>query len=392
MNQKAVCPFHLEAYPRLVLKEALHEVRTGRTLQVWRDENGVLVGACRVAETDPQRLRVSAMLRALPYIQHSTTHDEIVTNTKFRESGVVDVLTTCRSCGLEVRVVVLRNGTWLCRSCQRLSYRSALLSKTVGESERLAKIQRKLIDGRPKGMRKAAFLKLQEERLWLEFMLDDRRPVAPEHQRRHLTCQWQAEPPPLDLPEPSGTQESSADILEVVGRPLFAGPTLKSRVEQMILGELKTAYAKLLAEHGRVTELRLRRGFRDMTVGPLAKLSQESDMEVSADRNGVLVASEMMTFDGEGGAFYTGLAVPPIFRVPLGKLEDGELTVAVRFSRNNATLAAIELASEVALVRACLASLEQARQQVHDQFSSWVKLIVKEQWSKLKPPRRRRRT
>jgi hypothetical protein len=146
-------PFHVEAYPRLNLKAALTEVQRGHGHVFWRDQEGRFVGMGRVTLTAPDQMTVDLQLRGLPYLSHDHFHDVITFERITRNTGKVDVLTICRGCQQNREDIFFRKGTWLCRTCQELGYRSTILSTTVRESEKLAQIAALLFTGRPRKMR-----------------------------------------------------------------------------------------------------------------------------------------------------------------------------------------------------------------------------------------------
>ena len=378
-------PFHVEAYPRLDPRVARKAIRDGRNCLLWRDQDGHLVGMARVSLAGRQ-MRVEAWFRGL---FHASTGRSVATLT-VHVSGE-DALVTCPCCGQRRRALVFAQGSWQCRTCHQLVYRSSIVTARVRDAERLAELDRYLADGRPRYLRHDLYEQVRKERYWLRYVQEGRVRVAPSHQRLVLSAGWMAEPAPITVSDDqmAAMPDEDPDVLELVGESLFAGETLLRRVEDAVRVQVEPTYRVLWVGPAKPSALQVRRDLPEIAIGELPVLAAPADITIVDPAAEILEARMALPFAGDPALFGTGLPASSELPRPIGVIAGNQLMLAVRFSPANAVFVAALLHAELDRVRACLTEQGRAVDAVQDGTPVLVKRVVAEEWPRLRGLRRK---
>lgn len=383
-------PFHVEAFPVLDLQRARKQAQLGQGSIAWRDQYGELVGVGSVDFVAPDRVRVEVQFRGLEYMPGHRTASEIACTIVVRPEHV-DVLTSCLGCAKMVRKLVYKDAIWRCMACQRLAYRSTIISASVARTEELARLDLELVGGRPRFMNRAVYEKKQARQAWLAQMLGDARPEAPAHQAWLLHASWNTPPPVLlaasTKPRSSKGAWVNFDGLELLGEPLFKGGSLDATVERVVRGDVLRLYVQAEKKGSWERALKIRRKFTGLNVPQVPVLDDAARWEVDPYGAARLQAQVVIPFAGAASMFTSGLSTPPPEGFPLGRVEGQQLILSATYDDRGEPFVSELLRFELELIQRCL---EQLRRDADDAVSTFpvrLKRIVDEVWPA--PPRRK---
>jgi hypothetical protein len=383
-------PFHVEAFPVLDLQKARKQAQLGQESIAWRNQHGELVGIGSVDFVAPDRVWVEVQFRKLEYIPGHRTASDIACTIVVRPEHV-DVLTSCSGCTKMVRKLVYKDAIWRCMACQRLAYRSTILTASVARAEELARLDLELAGGRPRFMHKAAYEKKQARRAWLAQMLGDARPQAPVHQAWLLHATWNTPPPvlPAAITKPRSSKGAwvGFDGLELLGEPLFKGGSLDATVERIVRDDVLRLYAQAEKKGSWERALKVRRKFAGLNVLPVPVLDDAAQWEVDGYGAARLQAQVAVPFTGAASMFTTGLSTPPPQGFPYGWIEGQQLILAARYDDRGEPFVSELLRSELELIQRCLEQLRRDADDAVRTFPARLKRIVDEVWPA--PPRRK---
>lgn len=187
---------HVEAYPGLDVREARKHIARGRDEVLWRDQRGTVWGVGQ-ASFDGGLLTLHSHFRPILGGSMREEVDQFACQIVDNDAGGTDVFTACPACARRVRKVIMVDGSWACRSCQRLGYRSSMIGTLPRQSERLSELERRVGDGRPKGMHETTFQALRLELAELKALIGDVRSTSSTTYAEVITAYWQESGPDL---------------------------------------------------------------------------------------------------------------------------------------------------------------------------------------------------
>lgn len=389
---------HIEAYPRLNVREARKQVRDGRDVVSWRDRHGAIVGVGRTRLLDGNRLSLDYRFRE--HGDSAACDGEVIFECSIRNMAFEqeDFLTICMKCGTRVRTLLLLECEWVCSHCQPLAHRSKLVGDLVRKSERFAELDRLIQRGRPKGMHSRTFLKLRDERFQLKLELGDHRGKARSVYDEEISSYWSKEgTAEFDLNDvlpaeqsPAGIASADRDevegdepLLTLAGAPLFAGPSLTEALDDQLLRLARRELSVMTAQGVVPTAMRLRKRLAAKTFNPPPQLERDSSIRIlGAASELVLEARYDIRFSGNDHYF---LMTPDgaIGRHPVAVISDGGLLLKTKFKRDEARFIPVIIEEECELIEHLLGVQQREIEAYNRAMKLHVRRLVKAHWDAL---------
>lgn len=133
---------YVEAYPRLNIVQCARAAADERNFCLWERDGAVIAGA-----SFRWRSRGELHLKYHHQPERGVSCSGSI-SLAIAYVGSMDnnrrALVRCPRCSFNRSGVVLRDGSWACRRCQGLGYRSALVGTAVRRAEKLARLEAEL--------------------------------------------------------------------------------------------------------------------------------------------------------------------------------------------------------------------------------------------------------
>jgi hypothetical protein len=182
---------YCEAFMGLDILQAESRWLKGFLVCQWRNEEGLAVGNVELSDFDDDR--VSFYWRSFGTVNNPRHEGWESILIQRRECQIVGgrPVGVCRECNHGVTKVYCVDGSWKCRGCHKLTYRSTRLSNDSRKQEELRRLVDELRDGRPRYMRRKEHERLMARRAQLERELKGCDVAAPHRELRFkLTPEW----------------------------------------------------------------------------------------------------------------------------------------------------------------------------------------------------------
>ena len=404
MNADDLPKPHVEAYPRLNVREVRKQLLRGRSTVGWRLNDDVLVGIGRAELLDGHRIRLDTQFREYAHIRAYKKMIVLQCSIRKMDFDQEDLLTHCPLCDSRVRVILFINYEWTCVNCQLLVYRSKAVGDAVRQAERLAKFEEIIKRGRPKGMHTSTYLKLRQERGLLKIELGDHRPRANRAYADVITCCWSNDGPPLlnapvdvacqerlgelgedraDEVESGHDDEAPPDYLRLAGNRLFDGPALAETLDQQLLRFAHQEYRAMIAERRTPTRIRVRKRLAAKRFDLPPLLRPDHEIRILA-HEGEPVGQARFALAYEGNAdFFLIAPDQPVGRLPTAVVTERALLLETSFLAEEERFIPVLIEEERQLIEHLLVAQRQAVALYNRMIIAHVRRVVERNWNVL---------
>jgi hypothetical protein len=396
---------HIEAYPRLNVREARKQLLSGRGEVCWRNARGEFVGMGRIQINDANSLVVDYQFRDVGHIASCQATASFECSIRKMDYSQEDFLALCPRCSTRVRTLLLFDCAWTCYHCQPLAHRSKMVGDLVRKSERLAELERLSAAGRPKGMHNRTYLKVRDERFLLKQELEGHRGMAREIYEEVITSCWSSEGlvivgrenagPGGDLAAGSDEIDGADDeqgerdddgedrLLAFAGQSLFAGSPLAITLDDQLLRFARLELAAMAAEGRKPTRIRLRKRLARKPFDLPPALRRDDGIRIvgRADDQ-LLCAHHGMSFSGNADYF---LVAPDssASRHPVAVIGADKLMLKTRFKREELRFIPVIIEQECELIERRMDVLRRGVEAYNCTMRVQVRRVIERHWDAL---------
>ena len=389
---------HIEAYPRLNVREARKQVLGGSDVVSWRNRYGEMIGVGRARLLESDRLVLDYRFREHSYGVDCNGAVIFECSIRKMEFEQEDFLTLCHGCESRVRTLLFFECAWVCIHCQPLAYRSKLVGDLVRQTEHITQLEQVIGGGRPKGMHNRTFKKLREELFRSKLELGDHRGKARSAYDEAIASCWSKEGAagfnlddllPADQSEAgsagadSDEVEGDGALMALAGTSLFAGPSLRQALDDQLLRLARRELSVMAAQGVVPTTIRLRKRLAINSFNPPPQLERDSSIRIFGGASeSVLEAQYAIRFSGNHHYF---LMAPdgPVGRHPVAVIGDGRLLLKTKFKRDEARFIPVMIEEECALIERLLDFQRRGIEAYNGAMKVHVRRLVNAHWEAL---------